>query len=323
MFGFIKNLFREKIFFDFGRRKRTDHIKYPTPKKPVCPANVTKAKLEPTQYNIAQGAKNTCNLVVHDNEQQETPLEQLASIPVSQYNTKAKGYILRVQPLKFTKKTRVALASLAHMNQLIREKFLEELKLTLITNITKISKALRHDLVNHIDNLIAAYDIFSTLENFNRSINDKYRELSDAIEKGISPSKIAEINAEITELQQARDGLNVNYAAPLRAQHAIGVRLVYHMKNRIIKSLDEVGELKSFYCAVCRTIGLKLPAEFKHNRTAEEAALVKETFGKEVLVAMKRYGMTLREDGTLEVSVIDIGGEHNDSNSNEELETDS
>lgn len=323
MFEFIRNLFKEKIFFDFGGRKRTDNIKYPTPKKPVCPANVTTKvkKYEPIQFNVSQGARSINIPFVQNSKQQETPLEQSINIP--QYSSKAKGYTLRIQPVIFCQKAKNALVTFANKHPMVREKFLEEAKLNFVTNVSQITKALRHDLVNHIDNMRAAYDILATLETFNANIEKKYHELVEAMENGDSPSKIAEINAEISELQQARDGLNVNYAIPLRAQHAIGVRLVYHMKNRINKSLDEIYELKAFYCTVCRTIGLKLPEEFKHDRVAEEAALVKETFEREVLSAMKKYGMTMRDDGTLEVLVIDLGGDENVSVNNEELETDS
>lgn len=322
MFEIISNLFKEKIFFDFGGRKRTDDIKYPTPKKALCPANSNRVKkYEPIQYNIAQGVVNVSVPSVQGDEQQETPLEYPQNLPL--YNSKAKGFTLRIQPIRFTKKVRDTLVNFARMQPRVREKFLEEAKLTLTTNISQIAKILQQDLANHIDNMRTVYDIFSTLENFNNNIKNKYRELADAIEKGVPPDTITEINAEIAELQQARDGLNVNYAAPLRAQHASGRRLVYHMKNRINKSLDEIDELKAFYCTVCRTIGLKLPEEFRQNRTAEEAALVKETFEREVLTAMKRYGMILREDGTLEASVIDIGGEDDASSNNETSEADS
>ena len=324
MFEFIKNLFREKIFFDFGGRKRADNIKYPTPKKALCPADVSKVKKYVSiQYSIAQGAGNIRTPTAQNSDQQETPHEQSASIPIPQYKSKAKGYTLRIQPVSFTKKIRSTLVNFAQMQPRVRENFLEEAKLTLKANISQVAKILRRDLANHIDNMRTVYDVFSTLENFNNNINKKHRELADAHENGAPQSTKDEISAEITELQQARDGLNVNYASPLRAQHASGRRLVYHMKNRINKSLDEIDELKSFYCAVCRTIGLKLPEEFKHNRTADEAALVKETFEREILSAMKRYGMNLREDGTLEVSVINIGGEEDVSSNNETSETDS
>jgi len=271
-------LSRDMICFDFVGNIHP--ITYPNPKKAPCPAKWTKVK-------------------------RFTPIE---------YNTKVKGYTLKVVPARMTKKIRTALNNFAHLQPELREDFLEEAKQTLAVNIGQIVKGLAHDLLPHIDNMRTVYDIFSTSKELDKSIINKNQEVAGLIPTGASPDAIAAINTEIAEMQQARNGLNINYVAPIRGQHAKGKRLVYHMKNRINKSIDEIGDLKSFYNMVCRIIGLLPPVEFKQNRKAEEAALVREVLEREVLSAMKNYGVILREDGTLNVSVVDLGGDEDGGN---------
>jgi hypothetical protein len=316
MSDFFRNWFKKKVGFDFGGSIKP--LTYPTPKKAIIPANMTPvAKYTPIQYNIMQGTGGVSRGQAHDDGQQETRSEP-PNLPLVQHGTKVKSYTLKIQPVKFTKRIRNDLANFARMQPGLRADFLEEAKRTLAVNTGQIAEALKADLSTHIDNMRTVYDIFSTLKELDKDISAKNVEAANLIEKGAHPDAVAAVNAEIAEMQTARNGLNVNYVAPIRGQHAKGKRLVYHMKNRINKSLDEIERLESFYCTVCRTIGIMPPSEFKFDRKAEEAALIKEVFEKEIISAMKRYGLILRDDGTFEISVVDLGGEIDNGNSHKE-----
>jgi hypothetical protein len=275
-----KSWFIEKIYFDFGGRKRTDDIKYSAPGKAPCPAMVTKPKFMPVQFNVVQ---------------------------------KAKSYTIKIHLINSSEKVRNALANLSRMYPGLQEYFLEEAKRTLALNINQIADALRDNLSAHIENMRTVYDIFSALQETDINIKAKNREAADMIVKGASPDAIAAVNAEIAEMNQARNKLKTLYAAPILGQHVTGRRLVYHMNNRIRESLYQIKELKSFYCTACRAMGVLPPKEFEHNCNAEEAALIRDVFEKEVISAMKKYGVILRKNGTIEVSVIDLGGEEDDT----------
>jgi len=326
------NWFRKKVYFDFGGSIKP--LTYPTPKKAPCPANVTEVKkYAPIQYNIMYGAGRVSGkLAVQAHEQQvnsdgwqeEVPQEQTTPLPIVQHQPKAKSYTLRIQPVIFTKRIRNDLVSFVGMYPNLRKDFLEEAKRTLAVNIGQIANALRNDLSMHIDNMRTVYDVFATVQELEGKVNAKVIEIAERVRKGCHPDEISALNETIKEMQQARNALNPNYAAPIRGEHAKGKRLVYHMKLRINKSLDEIEHLKSFYSTICRTIGVAPPIEFKVNRKTEESELIKEVFEKEIISAMKMYGLIQRKDGTFEISVIDLGGgeENNDSNNKEKLETD-
>jgi len=322
MFWFFKKLFKQKIWFDFGGSARQS-LTYPTPKKALCPANITDvARYASIQYNISQRAamtttKQSNESPAHAHEPQdeldcghrEALSEQPPTLPLVQHDSKARSYMLKVQPVRFTKQTRKILTDFARQHPRLRDDFLEEAKRTLAINTGQVAEALKRDLSTHIDNMRTVYEIFGTLKELDRDIRAKNEEAAELILKGASPDAVASVNDEIAELQRARNGLTSNYVAPLRAQHAKGKQMVYHIRNRITESLDRLENLKSFYCTVSRTLGVLPLDEFKSDRKADEATLIKVAFEeKEVISAMKKYGAVLGVDGTFEVSIIDLGG---------------
>lgn len=339
MFWFLK----KKLWFEFGESRRP--LTYPTPKKALSPANMTVVgKYVPIQYNTAQGTGKTRSgqdnisveysqpkpgdddLVSQVDRQQEITKGQPIPSPLSQLGAQThKNYTMKIKPVRFSKKVRNNLIRFTRLHPRLHDNFIEEAKRTLAVNANQVAEALKQDLASHIANMKTVYDIFSTLKELDDGIRVKNEEAANLILKGAPPEAIAAVNDEISEMHKARSALVANYVAPLRAQHAKGKQMVGCIRDRINKSLNELELLKSFYCTVCRAIGQLPPDEFKHNRKVEEAAFIKEIFEKEVISAMRMYGLILRKDGTFEVSIINLGKEEdeNDNNSKEKIETDS
>jgi hypothetical protein len=349
LFIFTKG--RKKIGFKFKKgmhttrstpRKKRSLFKNPKPAS--TPANKTVIKYEPILY-VMQYAKmkigkpsrkltaqsqvklNDERQIVKDDKQQEMLSEQnniIQNFNLAQNEIpKLKNYTLKIQPAELTIKIRNYLMNFARLNPMLLDAFIDEANRTFTRNVKQVTGALKKDLTHYSANLRVAYDVFSTLEELDVAIQDANKEASDHTLKGAHRDVIEAVNVKIGELHESRREIKENYAETLNTQHSVGKQIVYHIRNRINISIDELETLKSFYCSICQIIGKSPPDKFVFNRNKEEAALIKAIFEDEVMEVMKKFGTTLREDGTFGVSIIDLGGEKDVSNSKEKSEADS
>jgi DNA integrity scanning protein DisA with diadenylate cyclase activity len=224
-----------------------------------------------------------------------------------------KSYTLKVQPIYLTAKTRNNLTAFARLHPNLLDDFLDEAKRTLAANERQIAKALNVDLTAYFDQFRTVYDILSRLKELETAIPIANKEAADLVIEGAHSDVIAAVNEKISDLHKNRSVLMRDYVAPLRSQHIKGKQLVFHMRNRLKKSIDEVERVKAFYCSVCRAIGKLPPDEFRCDRKAEEASLIKIVYEKEIISAIREFGAMRSKDGTIKVSIIELGGDFDDN----------